>query len=44
MAGVVVCFLISLSLFVTLGLAFEARERRAARLSAPNVAVRGHRR
>jgi hypothetical protein len=30
MAGVVVCFLISLTLFVTLGMAFEARDRRAA--------------
>ena len=29
MAGVLVCFSISVSLFLTLGLAFERRERRA---------------
>ena len=34
MGGVVVCFLISLSLFLTLGAAFERRERLARDRSA----------
>jgi hypothetical protein len=31
MSGVVVCFLISLSLFLTLGALFERRERRSVK-------------